>query len=74
MSVYPNPTTDFLKLKVESEKFESLQYQLIDLQGKVIHSYPQKQELINISFLQKGIYFIQLIGKENTIVRKFVKE
>ena len=38
MNVYPNPTTNYLTLKVESEQIESLTYQLIDLQGKVIEN------------------------------------
>ncbi|MGB0887348.1 MAG: T9SS type A sorting domain-containing protein [Vicingaceae bacterium] len=69
--LYPNPSSNQITIKNNANLIE---INIIDLQGKVIHSYPQKQELINISFLQKGIYFIQLIGKENTIVRKFVKE
>jgi len=36
MSVYPNPTTNYLTLKVEITK--NLSYQLFDMQGKVIVS------------------------------------
>jgi len=36
MSVYPNPTTNYLTLKVEITK--NLSYQLFDMQGKVIAS------------------------------------
>lgn len=33
---YPNPTTDYLMLKVEDSEFSSLQYQLYDMQGKML--------------------------------------
>src|SRR6056297_3211190 len=31
VSAYPNPTTDYLQLKVESEKLKDLSYQLYDM-------------------------------------------
>ena len=36
MNVYPNPTTDYLTLKVEESK--GLSYQLFDMQGKLIEN------------------------------------
>ena len=37
-SVYPNPTTDFLSLKVEDYTFDNLRYHLYDIQGKLMES------------------------------------
>jgi hypothetical protein len=37
-SVYPNPTTDFLKLKVENYILENLIYQLYDANGSLIQN------------------------------------
>ena len=69
MSVYPNPTTDFLKLKVESEKFESLQYQLIGLQGKVIKNatITANNTTIKMEALPKAIYFLSVINGIKTV-------
>ena len=36
MSAYPNPTTNYLTLKVDDFELSTLNFQLIDLQGKVI--------------------------------------
>jgi hypothetical protein len=36
VSAYPNPTKEFLNLKVENYNFEKLSYQLFDIQGKLI--------------------------------------
>ena len=60
------------KLRIEGGAFIST-YELIDLSGRVIHSGPLEKEL-DVSFLSKGIYFIRLHGKEQTLVEKFVKE
>ncbi len=37
-SVYPNPTTNFLTLKVENYSFDKLRYHLYDIQGKLLES------------------------------------
>ena len=72
MSVYPNPTTNYLQLKVESEQLESLTYQLIDLQGKVIAS--EKVTAINTSItmetLPKAVYFLN-VTDNNQLIKTF---
>jgi hypothetical protein len=37
-SVYPNPTTDYLKLKVENSETRNLNYQLYDVNGKLLEN------------------------------------
>jgi hypothetical protein len=72
MSVYPNPTTNYLSLKVESEKLESLTYQLIDLQGKVIASEKvmDSKTTINMETLPKAVYLLN-VTKNNQLVKTF---
>lgn len=70
MSVYPNPTTNYLQLKVE--KFETLNVQLIDLQGKVIEN--KKVVGINTTIameaLPKAIYFLK-VTKDKQVIKTF---
>jgi hypothetical protein len=66
----PNPVHE--KLKMESPTLFN-NFALCDLSGRVIHSGPFEKEM-DVSFLSKGIYFIRLHGKEQTLVEKFVKE
>lgn len=35
-SVYPNPTADFVILKIDNEKFNQLSYEVIDINGKTL--------------------------------------
>ncbi|MGB0882451.1 MAG: T9SS type A sorting domain-containing protein [Vicingaceae bacterium] len=72
MSVYPNPTTNYLSLKVGSEKLESLTYQLIDLQGKVIENtkVTANNTTIKMEALPKAIYFLN-VSDNNQLVKTF---
>jgi len=38
ISVYPNPTSDFLKLNVESFELENLSYELYDIKCSLLSS------------------------------------
>ena len=72
MSVYPNPTTNYLQLKVDSEKLDNLNFQLIDLQGKVIDNkkISSTTTSINVESLPKAIYFLNVV-KNYQIVKTF---
>jgi hypothetical protein len=72
MNVYPNPTTNYLQLKVESEKLESLNYQLIDLQGKVIENKKVTAitSTINMEGLPTTTYFLNIV-RNNKLVKTF---
>ncbi len=70
MSVYPNPTTNYLTLKVE--KTDNLSYQLYDMQGKLIKNIIISSKTTNISMenLPSAIYFLK-ISKSNKLVKTF---
>jgi hypothetical protein len=70
LSVYPNPTSDLLTLKVE--KTEGLTIQLYDLQGKVITSKTVNSTSTNISLEAQpnAIYFLK-VTKNNQVVKTF---
>ncbi len=35
-SVYPNPTADFVILKIDNDKYNQLSYEVIDINGKIL--------------------------------------
>ena len=72
LSVYPNPTTNYLQLKVESEKLENLNFQLIDLQGKVIENkkVTATTSTINLESLRKATYFLT-VTDNNQLIKTF---
>ncbi|MCG8700689.1 MAG: BspA family leucine-rich repeat surface protein [Bacteroidales bacterium] len=73
--LYPNPTTGFLFLpNTWSEKAE--QIVIFDMQGKklVDFSINSPIDMIDVSGLSKGLYFMQVTLPGKDIVKKFIKK
>jgi len=70
LSVYPNPTTNYLTLKTDNN--ENLSYQLYDIQGKVIENKKVNSNATNISLEGQptATYFLNVV-KNNQIVKTF---
>lgn len=62
MSVYPNPTSDFISLKVESSKIAGMQYTVTDFSGKVLETAEIRTSLQTLNFTNYpvGTYFISV--------------
>ena len=76
MTIYPNPTTNYLTLKVENEQIESLTYQVIDLQGKVIENKKVTADntTIKMEALPKATYFLKVTDNNKTVkIFKIIK-
>ena len=59
--IYPNPAYDFLRL--ENNQSTSVNYQLRDLQGRIINSgtlAPNNTQQLELQGMPKGIYLLQL--------------
>jgi hypothetical protein len=72
VSVYPNPTTDFLQLKVEFKTLKDLSFQLFDLQGKLLQSEKLSGTLtqIDMSSYMPSTYFVKVV-QSNKEVKTF---
>ena len=66
---YPNPTTDFIVLKITDTALENLQYTLFDLNGKTIASKPIRTPSTEIAMknLSVGIYLLKLTKKNKPL-------
>ena len=64
LSVYPNPTTNYLTLKTEDNV--NLSYQLYDMQGKIIENkeITSNNTIISMEALPKATYFLK-VTKDN---------
>jgi len=74
-SVYPNPTSDIVQLKVGASSMinsQSMSYQLYDMQGRLLETKKIVAELTNIAVnnLVPSIYFVKII-QENQEVKVF---
>ncbi len=69
LSIFPNPTSDFLTLKVLNYNNEALSYNLIDDQGKLVlnEQISTQDTQIAMSALARGAYFINVLQANKKI-------
>ena len=74
VSVYPNPVNDVLNIDIKNFNKENLNVNIIDVIGKEVLKSDYKNKL-DISFLEKGIYFVSIQQDRKTLgVKKIIKE
>ncbi|PQJ81719.1 T9SS type A sorting domain-containing protein [Polaribacter glomeratus] len=68
-STYPNPTQDFITLKISDSTLENLSYILFDLNGKSIATgeITNTETPINLQNSAIGMYILKIIKKKQTI-------
>ena len=68
-TVYPNPASNFLTLKVENYDKESLSYQLFDANGKLLESkkVTGNKTIISMVNLLPSLYFLKVIDNQKEI-------
>ena len=74
--IYPNPASSFIKLDGSIFKVESVK--IIDISGKIIRNLQdfdslEGLKLIDISNLERGIYYIVIHTKNKIINKRFIK-
>jgi hypothetical protein len=69
LSVFPNPTSDFLTLKVEDYNNEALSYTLLDEQGRLVFNeqITTQDTQVAMSTLARGSYFINIVQTNKKI-------
>ncbi|OFY82304.1 MAG: hypothetical protein A3F72_21770 [Bacteroidetes bacterium RIFCSPLOWO2_12_FULL_35_15] len=68
-SAYPNPATDFVKLKIENYKTENLTYQLYDISGKLLKNkkVESNEMIISLENLVHAAYFLKITDNNKEI-------
>jgi len=75
-SAYPNPTIDILTLEVKKSDLSNLNYQLYNIQGKLLQSHKITEPKTNIimSHLVPSVYFIKVTeGQKEIKTFKIIK-
>lgn len=76
ISIYPNPTNNFITIQNKENSTENFEYKIVDLTGKIVTNGNSKfNEQINIESLESGNYIIQ-IETENgeKLTEKLIKK
>ncbi len=75
--IYPNPFSDLLHLKVESGDTKKPTAEITDYLGRIVlrvNLSPSGTTVVNLTNLQKGIYFVKVYLDDKTVVRKIMKQ
>lgn len=75
ITVYPNPTSNNITLKIAGFSTYNLVYQLIDVAGKQItyEKVSNSETSISMENLNSSIYFLQVIASNEAISNKTIK-
>lgn len=73
VEIYPNPATDMFRIDFNDYK-DALKIQLIDTNARILKEIGVDSGLLEIDAgnFAKGIYFIRIIGKEQSLTKKLV--
>ena len=78
VEMYPNPTSKHLNLNYDFSNFSDFSVRVIDVFGKVLksqlyESHSDTEIAINVSDLASGIYFLEIVDGELSVVKQFMK-
>lgn len=76
VTAYPNPTTDYLTLRIDEFDTSDLSYQLYDIQGKLLQNekITGNQTTIAMSTLGPATYFLKVVqGNKEVKTLKIIK-
>lgn len=66
INVYPNPTSKYLTFSLGETKTNSINYQLVDLNGKIIlEGAVKKDNKLNVQGIEKGVYLLKVFNGVN---------
>ncbi|HRU72493.1 MAG TPA: T9SS type A sorting domain-containing protein [Paludibacteraceae bacterium] len=77
ITIYPNPTTDYLTLRIDKFEISNLSYQLYDMDGKLCQNekITGNQTSIAMSNLVPATYFVKVVqGNKEIKTFKIIKK
>lgn len=74
LSIYPNPVVNNLFVNIGSSK--NANAIIYDLTGKEVYQVilENNSNTLDLSQLQRGIYFLNIVGTQNSVTKKFIKK
>jgi hypothetical protein len=73
LSIYPNPVEDELQIHTATDITDKIAT-IFDINGRRLNSLKLTTNIINVSHLSEGVYFLRLESKGKIMTRKFIKK
>lgn len=79
ISLFPNPTTDIVNIKIGNMQSEEVSIEVIDALGKVVLSSTHPDVMnetitLNTSMLSSGVYYVNVISASGNTTQKLIKK
>jgi len=72
LSVYPNPTVDYVNINLPNVNIENIQYQLYNVTGSMVRKGVGNK--VDFTSLVSGIYFLQINLETSSVTQKIIKQ
>lgn len=75
LSIFPNPTANYLNIALEGQVSKSIQLRLLSPNGALLQTtqFSGNQHTIDMHDLPQGLYLLQLIGEDWQVIQRVVK-
>jgi len=75
VNIYPNPSSNFIKVSHNSKNKKSLSYAIVNTKGEIVFSEKPlvNENHINIENLKKGNYFLIIRQNNQIVTKEFIK-
>lgn len=72
--IYPNPTNSFVAVEFSDSKFQNAEYKIVNILGELLQAgyLNDLKNIISISSLPEGIYFLQVKSKNDYSIKKII--
>jgi len=75
--VYPNPTNDFINIRINNY-IGKIAIEIVDINGRVVSQYKNEdfniEKAINLNSLQSGVYILKVSGDALNFTQKIIKK
>jgi len=71
IKIFPNPATSFLNIQ---NTYDIEAISVYDIMGKLVLRDVQEKDIIDLTKLNSGLYFVRLVVNNNEIVKKLIIE
>ncbi|MEM6261932.1 MAG: T9SS type A sorting domain-containing protein [Bacteroidota bacterium] len=75
MTIFPNPTTDFVQVRLESSMPLDAQLEMFNMAGQIVHHEPLsggQERRINLAKFAEGTYVVRVVYENEQISKKLV--
>ena len=76
LKIYPNPASKELRISFDQSQRANTEFKIVNILGSVVIESKLRdvETIVDISNLENGIYYLQLLTDDGFVIGKFIKE